>query len=866
MPPAAKGDPTETVAKIVAAAKDAAAPAAKGAALAPLLELFGDASAVPPILDAAGELLAEVSATLEQVASTPAADLTAELASAAGSASQLTSAFCDSGAAAAAVAACAGPLMTLVTVPAAGKWSEADLTESRAALLSSACSAIQALASHHPGRFTLHRGGAAASLLALVQPSLASQPALQVQAAIALSRLAEAPLSRAALGADATLAGVVSIVAQLKQPSLADATAVRLQAKLVLLLGFCLYDGQLRPALLEAGLLATALTLVEPPEADPEAEEPEPSPEAQQCAAELKSNAATVLAIGGQSAAGREILVGANGLDALCRLLLASASPSEDGAPPSAASDQALAALLANVTLALAHVALTPAAAVVLGKTPNVLSALTALIAPSTGDATVAGWAAVRGNACTALMHILHQPPGRHVYLTAPATLPGASPPDVTEGEEEAPPPPPPSALSAITALVASASPTTDEEGESVAPEETDLALVATAADILSQMASEYAGRAAVVAAGGDAALIALLTFGQPDALLEPVTCAVAALANEPSACIKLRGKQAALDAPTGGEGGEEEAPPAEEGEGAPAEDPPAAAPSPLTIVPTLLASASVGVQRAGASLVITACSDSLNASTLVQLGVPPTLVELAKQHEFAKSATDALCAAVPSAMLWHTGCLPPNVQITDGFYGVTADCDFVSVDDLATSNSGSEVLLVNAASDGPLAIAIAEASELVASSADAGASAADVAAGLARLVCDRLGGAIPHEAYQHFEGPAQEVDALRAHSLSRVLPLGSISLGAARHRALLFKTLADRTGMIQVGLQMGACRRGAHAYHAWNTMIVDGMEVVVDVLHAPGEFYPEGSDAARRYKRIDEHAFSSLTSGMLPM
>ena len=128
MPPAAKGDPTETVAKIVAAAKDAAAPAAKGAALAPLLELFGDASAVPPILDAAGELLAEVSATLEQVASTPAADLTAELASAAGSASQLTSAFCDSGAAAAAVAACAGPLMTLVTVPAAGLFQVSRLT------------------------------------------------------------------------------------------------------------------------------------------------------------------------------------------------------------------------------------------------------------------------------------------------------------------------------------------------------------------------------------------------------------------------------------------------------------------------------------------------------------------------------------------------------------------------------------------------------------------------------------------------------------------------------------------------------------------------------------------------------------------
>ena len=78
----------------------------------------------------------------------------------------------------------------------------------------------------------------------------------------------------------------------------------------------------------------------------------------------------------------------------------------------------------------------------------------------------------------------------------------------------------------------------------------------------------------------------------------------------------------------------------------------------------------------------------------------------------------------------------------------------------------------------------------------------------------------------------------------------------------MLFKTLADATGLIRCSLETGKCIRGAHAHHAWNLMIVDEQEVVVDVLHAPGEFYPEGSDAARRYKRVDEHAFSSLTYG----
>ena len=45
------------------------------------------------------------------------------------------------------------------------------------------------------------------------------------------------------------------------------------------------------------------------------------------------------------------------------------------------------------------------------------------------------------------------------------------------------------------------------------------------------------------------------------------------------------------------------------------------------------------------------------------------------------------------------------------------------------------------------------------------------------------------------------------------------------------------------------------------NVMVLGGTEIVIDLMHAPGEFYAEGSDAARRYKRVDEHAFASLTA-----
>ena len=75
-----------------------------------------------------------------------------------------------------------------------------------------------------------------------------------------------------------------------------------------------------------------------------------------------------------------------------------------------------------------------------------------------------------------------------------------------------------------------------------------------------------------------------------------------------------------------------------------------------------------------------------------------------------------------------------------------------------------------------------------------------------------------------------------------------------------MFKVLADRAGL-NASLETGTCIRGAHAHHAWNTMILDGKVVVIDLLHAPGECYEEGSDAARRYQRIGEFAFSSLAT-----
>ena len=60
----------------------------------------------------------------------------------------------------------------------------------------------------------------------------------------------------------------------------------------------------------------------------------------------------------------------------------------------------------------------------------------------------------------------------------------------------------------------------------------------------------------------------------------------------------------------------------------------------------------------------------------------------------------------------------------------------------------------------------------------------------LATVVADHMGGAMDHQslskAYSQFQ--AQLKDSLQ----SRILPIGSQAIGLPRHRALLFKTLAD--------------------------------------------------------------------------
>ena len=237
-----------------------------------------------------------------------------------------------------------------------------------------------------------------------------------------------------------------------------------------------------------------------------------------------------------------------------------------------------------------------------------------------------------------------------------------------------------------------------------------------------------------------------------------------------------------------------------------------------------------------------------------------PVAMEPLSLAAAARAAILAICNAVPAAQLWYQGSIPLSLPTSDGFYGCTRDTVFLALEDLATSNVGPEVLSVDAADDPPLAALITSASALLQTHAKKGATPAALASTLATYVCQQMGGAVEYLEYEYYTEPEEQLAALRARSGTRVVPLGEVKAGATRHRALLFKVLCDKLGL-QASYDMGACVRGAHAHHAWNTMILNRKVVLVDVVHAPGTLYPLDSDAARRYKRIDEFAFASLQS-----
>ncbi|KAK1291604.1 Serine/threonine-protein kinase CTR1 [Acorus calamus] len=204
------------------------------------------------------------------------------------------------------------------------------------------------------------------------------------------------------------------------------------------------------------------------------------------------------------------------------------------------------------------------------------------------------------------------------------------------------------------------------------------------------------------------------------------------------------------------------------------------------------------------------------------------------------------------SYCLWVNGCLSFSDKISDGFYNIIGMDPYLwstckDSDDrhnmptlsalraIDPMESSMEVILVDRSSDPFLRELEVKALALL----DASGMTLDLVEGLAKLVSTCMG------------------KKVRIYRRSVVLPIGSLSAGLCRHRAILFKTLADAIGL--------PCRIAQGCKFCTSTQpssclvkILDSKklfrEYVVDLIGEPGKLHcPDSS--------INGHLLSSVPS-----
>ncbi|KAG5022181.1 hypothetical protein JHK85_018523 [Glycine max] len=175
-------------------------------------------------------------------------------------------------------------------------------------------------------------------------------------------------------------------------------------------------------------------------------------------------------------------------------------------------------------------------------------------------------------------------------------------------------------------------------------------------------------------------------------------------------------------------------------------------------------------------------------------------------------------------------------------------------------SGSGTwEAVLVNRAADSNLLKLVQKAQELTDKSSPDFEVVIDsnLVRKLAIFVADYMGGPVgdPESMTRAWRSLSY---SLKATLGSMVLPLGSLTIGLARHRALLFKVLADSLG-IPCRLVKGLQYTGSDDVAINFVKIDDGREYIVDLMADPGTLIP--SDATGSHIDYDESSYVASPS-----
>ncbi|KAL9337541.1 hypothetical protein Peur_069310 [Populus x canadensis] len=240
--------------------------------------------------------------------------------------------------------------------------------------------------------------------------------------------------------------------------------------------------------------------------------------------------------------------------------------------------------------------------------------------------------------------------------------------------------------------------------------------------------------------------------------------------------------------------------------------------------------------------------------------------IEAVKQISLGSCAPENTPAEVIAYRYWNYNALSYDDKVLDGFYDLygimtesTTDRMPPLVDLQGTPVSDGvtwEAVLVNRAADANLLKLEQKALEMtVKSRSECQIFIGSALVGrLAVLVSDYMGGSVgdPSNLSRAWRSLSY---SLKATLGSMVLPLGSLTIGLPRHRALMFKVLADSVG-IPCRLVKGHLYTGSDDVAMNFVKLDDGREYIVDLTADPGTLIP--SDAAGSHIEYDETFFSS--------
>eukprot|EP00850_Spirogloea_muscicola_P001951 SM000007S20911 [mRNA] locus=s7:899401:905780:+ [translate_table: standard] len=231
--------------------------------------------------------------------------------------------------------------------------------------------------------------------------------------------------------------------------------------------------------------------------------------------------------------------------------------------------------------------------------------------------------------------------------------------------------------------------------------------------------------------------------------------------------------------------------------------------------------------------------------------------VEAAKRASLGfEDAVQADAAVDLSNRYWVHKVLNCNERVVDGFYVIWGISPYgnavgrmpslAELQSLPLSSTITiEVVLVNRLADPDLANLEAAASVLAANAckrAQVGSQSGHstrgrIAEQLAICVAGHLGGAAVSDGDLLPSWQASSWE-LKCRRRTLILPLGALRMGLVRHRALLFKVLADRVGL-PCRLLRGRVYTGADEGAVNLILDEDNKEYFIDVMAAPGALIP---------------------------